>query len=82
MYAPVDLDGQVSIVVDVPTEVYELVHLAGCLKAEEFRKGRIVRITNTQLLFSLQLCYRPTRRPALLMVGRRNSIKIRKESHR
>ena len=33
--APVDLDGQVSIVVDVPLEVYQLVrlvvHLASCL---------------------------------------------------
>ena len=34
-YAPIDLDGQVGIVVDVPPEVYELVrlvvHLARCL---------------------------------------------------
>ena len=33
-HAPVDLDGQVSIVIDVPPEVYELVrlvvHLSGC----------------------------------------------------
>ena len=37
-YAPVDLDGQVGIVVDVPPEVYNLVrmvvHLARCLYAE------------------------------------------------
>ena len=37
-YSPVDLDGQVGIVVDVPPEVYELVrlvvHLAFCLYAE------------------------------------------------
>ena len=37
-YAPVDLDGQVGIVVDVPPEVYKLVrlivHLAHCLYAE------------------------------------------------
>ena len=37
-YAPIDLDGRVSIVVDVPPEVYELVqliiHLARCLYAE------------------------------------------------
>ena len=37
-YAPIDLDGQVSIVVDVPLEVCELVrlvvHLARCLYAE------------------------------------------------
>ena len=37
-YAPIDLDGQVSIMVDVPPEVYELVrlvlHLARCLYAE------------------------------------------------
>ena len=37
-YAPIDLDGQVGIVVDVPLEVYELVrlvvHLARCLYAE------------------------------------------------
>ena len=37
-YAPVDLDGQVGIVVDVPPELYELVrlvvHLARCLYAE------------------------------------------------
>ena len=34
-YAPVDLDGQVGIVVDIPPEVYELVrlvvHLVSCL---------------------------------------------------
>ena len=38
VYAPVDLDGQIDIVVDVPTEVYELVrlvvHLDRCLYAE------------------------------------------------
>ena len=37
-YAPVDLDGRVGIVVDVPPEVYKLVrlvaHLARCLYAE------------------------------------------------
>ena len=37
-YAPVDLDGQVGIVVDIPPEAYELVclaiHLANCLCAE------------------------------------------------
>ena len=37
-YAPVDLDGQVGIVVDVSPEVYKLirlvVHLARCLYAE------------------------------------------------
>ena len=37
-YAPVDLDGQVGVVVDVPLEVYELVrlvvHLTRCLYAE------------------------------------------------
>ena len=37
-YAPVDLDGQVGIVVDVPPEVYKLVrlvvHLVRCLYAE------------------------------------------------
>ena len=37
-YAPINLDGQVGIVVDVPHEVYELVrlavHLAHCLYAE------------------------------------------------
>ena len=37
-YAPVDLDGQVGIAVDVPSEVYKLVrlivHLARCLYAE------------------------------------------------
>ena len=37
-YAPVDLDGQVGIVFDVPPEVYKLVrlvvHLARCLYAE------------------------------------------------
>ena len=37
-YVPVDLDGQVKIVVDVPPDVYELVrlvvHLARCLYAE------------------------------------------------
>ena len=37
-YSPIDLDGQVSIVVDVPLAVYELVrlvvHLARCLYAE------------------------------------------------
>ena len=37
-YAPVDFDGQVGIVVDVPPEVYKLVrlvvHLARCLCAE------------------------------------------------
>ena len=37
-YALIDLDGQVNIVVDVPPEVYELVHLvvhlARCLYAE------------------------------------------------
>ena len=37
-YAPLDLDGQVAIVVDVPPEVYEIVrlviHLARCLYAE------------------------------------------------
>ena len=37
-YAPVDLDGQVGVVVDVPPEVYEivrlLVYLAGSLDAE------------------------------------------------
>ena len=36
-YAPIDLDGQVRIVVDIPPEVYELVrlvvHLARCLYA-------------------------------------------------
>ena len=36
--APVNFDGQVGIVVDVPPEVYELVrlvvHLASCLYAE------------------------------------------------
>ena len=38
VYAPVDLDGQAGIVVDVPPEIYELVrlviHLASCLYAE------------------------------------------------
>ena len=38
VYAPIDLDGQVGIVVDVPPEVYELVRLvvplARCLYAE------------------------------------------------
>ena len=37
-YAPVDLDGQVGIVVDVPPEVYKVVrlvvHLARCLYVE------------------------------------------------
>ena len=37
-YAPIDLDGQVGIVVDVPPEVYKLVrlvvHLVSCLYAE------------------------------------------------
>ena len=37
-YAPVDLDGQVGIVVDVPPQVYKLVrlvvHLTRCLYAE------------------------------------------------
>ena len=37
-YAPIDLDGQASIVVDGPPKVYELVHLvvhlARCLYAE------------------------------------------------
>ena len=37
-YAPIDPDGQVSLVVDVPSEVYKLVrlvvHLARCLYAE------------------------------------------------
>ena len=37
-YAPVDLDGEVGIVVDVPPEVYKLVglvvHLDRCLYAE------------------------------------------------
>ena len=37
-YAPIDLDGQVSIAADVPPEVYELVrlvvHLARCFYAE------------------------------------------------
>ena len=37
-YAPVDLDGQVAVVVDVPPEVYQLVHLVvhlvGCFFAE------------------------------------------------
>ena len=37
-YAPINLDGQISFVVDVPPEVYELVrlvvHLARCLYAE------------------------------------------------
>ena len=37
-YAPVDLSGQVGVVVDVPPEVYKLVllfvHLARCLDAE------------------------------------------------
>ena len=37
-YAPVDLDGQVIVMVDVPPEVYEMVHLflhlAGSLDAE------------------------------------------------
>ena len=27
VYAPIDLDGQVSIIFDIPPEVYELVHL-------------------------------------------------------
>ena len=34
-YAPIDLDGQVGVAIDVPLEVYELVrlvvHLADCL---------------------------------------------------
>ena len=38
VYAPIDLDGQVSIMVDVPTEVHKLVrpavHLARCLYAK------------------------------------------------
>ena len=38
VYAPMDLDGQFSIVLDVPPELYELVrlvlHLARCLNAE------------------------------------------------
>ena len=35
VYAPIDLDGQVSFVVDVPPEVYELVRLVvHCLYAE------------------------------------------------
>ena len=37
-YAPVDLDEQVGIVVDIPLEVYKLVrlvvHLGSCLYAE------------------------------------------------
>ena len=37
-YTPVDLDGQVGIVVDIPPEVYKLfclvIHLASCLYAE------------------------------------------------
>ena len=37
-YAPVDLDGQVGIVVDIPPQLYELVrlvvHVARCLYAE------------------------------------------------
>ena len=37
-HVPVNLDGQVGIVVDVSSEVYELVrlvvHLTGCLYAE------------------------------------------------
>ena len=37
-FAPIDLDGQIGIVVDVPPEVYELVrlvvHLACCIYAE------------------------------------------------
>ena len=37
-YAPIDLDGQVGIAVDIPPEVYELdrfvVHVARCLYAE------------------------------------------------
>ena len=43
-YAPIDLDGQVGIVVDVPPEVYELVrlvvHLARCLYAELWHRLR------------------------------------------
>ena len=39
VYAPVDLDDQVGVMVDVPPEVNELVrlvvHLAGCLYAED-----------------------------------------------
>ena len=42
-YAPIDLDGQVGTVVDVPPEVYELVrlvvHLARCVYAEYFVVG-------------------------------------------
>ena len=38
MYAPADLEGQVGIVVGIPSEVYELVrlivHLTNCLYAE------------------------------------------------
>ena len=37
-YAPVELDGQIGVVVDVPPEVHELVrvvvHLASCLYVE------------------------------------------------
>ena len=40
-YAPVDFDGQVDIVVDIPLEVYEpvrlVVHLAGCLYVKIWR---------------------------------------------
>ena len=38
VYAPVDLDGQVGVVVNISLEVYKLVrlvvHLAPCLNAE------------------------------------------------
>ena len=37
LYAPIDFDGQIGIVVDVPPEVYELlrlvVHMPRCLYA-------------------------------------------------
>ena len=47
-YAPIDRDGQVGIVVDVPSEIYELVrlvvHLARCLY-HEFYGGSNHQVT-------------------------------------
>ena len=55
-YAPVDLDGQFGIVVDVPPEVYELVrwfvHLARCLYAD-YGMFVCVFFNHTQLLLFL-----------------------------
>ena len=47
-YAPVDLDGQVGVVVDVPLEVYEIVrlfvYLASCLDAILYQKGFTITV--------------------------------------